>query len=70
MWGSKGLLEQKEGKMKRKKKKAKVKNRLPWGMVVTLRRCGGPHSSKKGKRGYNRQRDGKASLDKLAFHYL
>jgi len=47
-----------EGKGKRgkaMKKKVRVKNRLPWEMVMILRHCGGAHSPKKGKKGYNRR---------------
>ena len=47
------------------KKPKKVKNRLPIDMVLALRRGTGvgAHSSKKGKKGYNR-RTAKAELKK------
>ena len=40
-----------------KKKKNVFKPRLPDAAVKTLRCRGGAHSTKKGKKGYNRQRD-------------
>jgi len=46
--------------MKQKKKIKKFK--LPPEAVNSLRHKGGPHSSKKGERGYNRKRDKKSHI--------
>lgn len=38
------------------KKKTSVKVRIPLGVCLKLRTAGGPHTTKKGKRGYQRNK--------------
>lgn len=51
--------------MGKKKKRQTIKNRLPKEMVRALRQGTGigPHSSKKGKKGYNRNEERKVNQD-------
>jgi hypothetical protein len=61
--------------MKKKKKKRVLTRRLPKETYMFLRSHGGAHSSKKGKKGYNRKKEKEvqqrqASDKDLAFYFL